>query len=110
MKKPIKTNIRFKDYSPDQIMLLPPSLEELIDANHPVRIVNQVIEKIDSQKITDTIAKINEALKDKPVSKKVSQKLKYNKGFKRFILRGCEKVEIEAGLLSLAHNLKKWSC
>ena len=47
MKKPIKTNIRFKDYSPDQIMLLPPSLEELIDANHPVRIVNQVIEKID---------------------------------------------------------------
>jgi transposase len=47
MKKPIKTNIKFKDYSPDQIMLLPPSLEELIDANHPVRIVNQVIEKID---------------------------------------------------------------
>lgn len=36
--------------------------------------------------------------------------IKYNKGFKRFMLRGCEKVEIEAGLLSLAHNLKKWSC
>jgi len=36
--------------------------------------------------------------------------IKYNKGFKRFMLRGFEKVEIEAGLLSLAHNLKKWSC
>jgi hypothetical protein len=47
MKKPIKTSIKFKDYSPGQIMLLPPSLEEMIDVNHPVRIVNQVIEKID---------------------------------------------------------------
>lgn len=28
-------------------MMLPPSLEELIDKNHPVRIVNQVIDKID---------------------------------------------------------------
>lgn len=36
--------------------------------------------------------------------------IKYNKGFKRFMLAGCEKVEIEAGLLSIAHNLKKWSC
>jgi transposase len=36
--------------------------------------------------------------------------IKYNKGFKRFMLKGCEKVEIEAGLLSIAHNLKKWSC
>jgi transposase len=36
--------------------------------------------------------------------------IKQNKGFRRFMLRGCEKVEIEAGLLSIAHNLKKWSC
>ncbi|HNY01766.1 MAG TPA: IS1182 family transposase [Bacteroidales bacterium] len=36
--------------------------------------------------------------------------VKYNKGFKRFMLTGCNKVEIEAGLLSIAHNLKKWSC
>ncbi len=35
--------------------------------------------------------------------------IKYNKGFKRFMLVGCEKVEIEAGLLSIAHNLSKWS-
>jgi transposase len=33
--------------------------------------------------------------------------LKHNKGFKRFNLRGNSKVEIETGLLALAHNLKK---
>lgn len=36
--------------------------------------------------------------------------IKQNKGFRRFLLRGCDKVEIEAGLMSIAHNLKKWSC
>lgn len=33
--------------------------------------------------------------------------VKQNKGFKRFLLRGIEKVSIEAGLVLLAHNLKK---
>jgi transposase len=47
MKKPVKTNIRFKDYSPGQTMLLPPSLEDMIDANHPVRVVNKVIDQIE---------------------------------------------------------------
>lgn len=37
----------FKPYSPNQMMLLPPSLEELVPAQHPVRVVNQVIESID---------------------------------------------------------------
>jgi transposase len=36
--------------------------------------------------------------------------IKQNKGYKRFLLRGKDKVEIEVGLLSIAHNLKKWSC
>lgn len=35
--------------------------------------------------------------------------LKWNKKFKRFLLRGIEKVEIEFGLLVLAHNLSKYS-
>lgn len=35
--------------------------------------------------------------------------LKQNKGFKRFRLRGKEKVEIEAGLLVIAHNIAKIS-
>jgi hypothetical protein len=33
--------------------------------------------------------------------------IKHNKGFKRFNLRGKSKVEIETGLLAIAHNLKK---
>ncbi|MFM6984643.1 MAG: IS1182 family transposase [Chitinophagaceae bacterium] len=37
----------FKAYQQNQIMLLPPSLEELIPENHPVRIVNDVLNKID---------------------------------------------------------------
>lgn len=37
----------FKPYTQDQLYLLPPSLEELIAENHPVRVVNTIIEKID---------------------------------------------------------------
>lgn len=33
--------------------------------------------------------------------------IKYNHHFKRFMLRGIEKVTIETGLLALAHNLRK---
>lgn len=33
--------------------------------------------------------------------------IKQNKNFKRFLLRGIEKVEIEIGLIALAHNLAK---
>lgn len=33
--------------------------------------------------------------------------LKHNRNFKRFTLKGLEKVEIEFGLHALAHNLKK---
>ena len=33
--------------------------------------------------------------------------IKHNRNFKRFNLRGLDKTEIEAGLISLAHNLRK---
>ena len=46
MSKP-KRSIVFKAYAQHQAMLLPPSLDELIAADHPVRIVNQVLDKID---------------------------------------------------------------
>jgi transposase len=42
-----RTKVVFKDYAPNQILLLPPSLEEMIDPNHPVRVVNQVIDSLD---------------------------------------------------------------
>ena len=34
--------------------------------------------------------------------------IKQNGNFRRFFLRGIEKVTIETGLLCLAHNIKKW--
>jgi len=36
----------FKRYDQQQIMLLPPSLEELVPKTHPVRVVNDVINRI----------------------------------------------------------------
>jgi transposase len=43
------TKVVFKGYNSGQLMLLPPSLDELIDRQHPVRVVEQVIEHIDIQ-------------------------------------------------------------
>jgi len=40
-------SVAFKAYHQNQSMLLPPSLDELIAPAHPVRIVNQVLDKID---------------------------------------------------------------
>ena len=42
-----RTNLKFKEYAQNQAMLIPPTLDEMIEANHPVRIVNQVIDRID---------------------------------------------------------------
>lgn len=39
--------VTFKDYSQNQIMLLPPSLEDYIPEKHLVRIVNHVIDQIE---------------------------------------------------------------
>lgn len=44
-------NVVFKAYNSQQLMLLPPSLDELIDAHHPVRTVEDVIERIDIEPI-----------------------------------------------------------
>ncbi len=49
MKKRNDRNIIFKTYNQDQPMLLPPSLDELIAPNHPVRVVNKVIDQLDIQ-------------------------------------------------------------
>jgi len=40
------TKVKFKPYEQNQLSALPPSLEELIPKDHPVRVVNQVIDKI----------------------------------------------------------------
>ncbi len=43
--------VKFKDYAQDQLSLLPPSLEELIEENHPVRVINEVIDKVDLESL-----------------------------------------------------------
>ncbi len=35
--------------------------------------------------------------------------MKQNKNFRRFLLRGLEKVSVEIGLVAMAHNLSKWA-
>ena len=44
-----KGQVTFKSYDQHQLMLLPPNLEELIAPNHLVRVVNQVIDRLDLQ-------------------------------------------------------------
>jgi len=46
MKKP-RNRVVFKPYDPNQISLLPPSLDELIEKNHPVRVVNSILNQLD---------------------------------------------------------------
>src|SRR5215211_1396163 len=41
----------FKEYNQQQIQLLPPSLDELVAAQHLVRIVNQVVDNLDLSSI-----------------------------------------------------------
>lgn len=50
----MKPKIVFKDYNPNQVLLLPPSLKELIPENHPVLVVNQVIDSIEIDPLVDT--------------------------------------------------------
>src|SRR5215210_7444273 len=47
MKKRNDTKVIFKPYDQQQTMLLPLSLEDLITANHPVRVVNKVLDQVD---------------------------------------------------------------
>lgn len=42
-----KTNVHFKTYQQGQAMAFPPTLEELIDKDHPVRIVSKIIDELD---------------------------------------------------------------
>ena len=37
----------FNTYNQDQLSLLPPSYDDLVPKNHPVRIVNTIIDHVD---------------------------------------------------------------
>lgn len=45
------TKVKYKSYNQNDFLLLPPSLEELIPATHPVRIVSHVMDHLDITKI-----------------------------------------------------------
>ena len=49
MKKRNDLKVVFKTYDQSQALLLPPSLEELIPLDHPVRVVNKVIDSVNLQ-------------------------------------------------------------
>src|SRR3954453_23154649 len=48
------TQAKFKTYSRHQIPLLPATYEDEIPANHPVRVVDAVVEKIDLRRLYST--------------------------------------------------------
>lgn len=47
MAKRQKLKVVFKQSHQDQLMLLPPNLDELISVDHPVRVVSSVLDKVD---------------------------------------------------------------
>ena len=49
-----KRNIPFKTYNQHQEMLLPPSVEDFIEPNHPVRVINAVIDSLNIEQLEKT--------------------------------------------------------
>jgi transposase len=74
----------------------------IIDANtHLIRYKQEARDKLNSE--TGLIYR-----SQRPADvEAVFGNIKYNHNFKRFLLRGMDKVEIETGLISMAHNLRK---
>jgi len=75
----------------------------IIEVNHTLRAYKQrASERLKSE---EGITK----RKQRPVDvEPVFANWKQNKGFRRFLLRGLDKITIETGLMALAHNLSKW--
>ncbi|MEO6669170.1 MAG: IS1182 family transposase [Ferruginibacter sp.] len=53
MKKKQNLTVVFKQNNQHQLMAFPPTLDELIGADHPVRIVNSVLDKVDVTALVD---------------------------------------------------------
>ena len=47
------SRVVFKTYNQNQLMLIPPSLDELIKPNHPVRLINTVIDRLDLESLVN---------------------------------------------------------
>ncbi len=49
---------KFKEYQQEQVMLLPPSLGDLIGKNHIARLISQIIDELDFSEIEDSYSEI----------------------------------------------------
>ena len=52
--------VKFKPYNIDQLMLLPESLHDYIEATHLARLVNEVVEKLDTSAIENKYSGIGQ--------------------------------------------------
>ena len=50
----MKSNVVWKTNSQAQLSLLPPSYDDLVPENHPVRVVNSILDRIDIRSIENT--------------------------------------------------------
>jgi transposase len=80
----------------------PDRTKKTIDINHNLNRLKQVAEQ--RLKSKRGIKKRKQRCHD---TEPVFANIKNNHQFRRFMLRGIEKVEVETGLLALAHNLRK---
>lgn len=71
--------------------------------------VNLPLEQMKATASRNLLSERGKALRSKRATEveSVSGRLKHNWGFRRFRLRGLEKVKIEWGLLCIAHNMTK---
>ena len=75
-----------------------------VERNHKLEYHKQKAREL----LTSDIGEIRRKQRTADVEPTFAQ-LKHNRNFKRFTLKGIEKVELEFGLHALAHNLKKMS-
>ena len=158
----MSAKIVYKDYNKNESLLFPPTLGELVPENHPVRIVNAVIDRLDISSIESTYKgggtssfhprmllkvivysylcnvysgrRMERLLQEnvnymwlsgmsRPDFRTISRfrsrrpiepeavfgDIKFNHGFRRFRLKSAGKVNVEFGLVALAHNLRKYA-
>lgn len=75
-----------------------------VERNHKLEYHKQKAREL----LTSEIGEIRRKQRTADVEPTFAQ-LKHNRNFRRFTLKGLEKVDIEFGLHALAHNLKKMS-
>lgn len=76
----------------------------IIEVNHRLRTLKQ--QATERLRSPEGIARRKNRCAD---IEPVFANIKHNKGFRRFMLRGMEKVLVETGLIALAHNLQKFT-